>query len=151
MSASRIAKWLCVGFLGLVLTSCGEIGLDAGPGDQAGPGDGTGQVEGAASLVGQLAPGQAAKRRPRMQEATYPYTLVAQSDETGELFRAETDSEGEFSIDIPNSEAGNSFVVTVLAPDGRAVGPIVFDDEGGEGVTGIGPEGETSLLSLIHI
>jgi hypothetical protein len=93
---------------------------------------------GALGLHGRINPGQAAKRRPRVQGSElYPFTVVAQSDTTGEIYRGETDADGAFQVDIPEDETGSSFMVTVLGPDGRAVGPVVLDSSGGEGVTGL--------------
>lgn len=98
-----------------------------------------GNSTGSLMLSGRINPAQAAKHYPRLQgtEGEYPYTLVATSDQTGEVYRADTDPSGEFSIDIPDSEAGNSLVVAVVAPDGHALGPILVDQTAGDGVTGV--------------
>lgn len=102
---------------------------------------GGGVVSDSVTLSGCLNPAAATKTRPRMQSSTetYPYTIVAQSDETGEVYRTQTDAAGEFELVIPPEEVGHSFVVTILGPDGRAVGPVVVDTDttGQEGVTGL--------------
>ena len=100
---------------------------------------------GASALTGRLTPGQAAKVRMRTQAAEFPYTVVAQSNETGTIYRDETDANGDFTIDLPAEEDGHAFVVTILGPDGHAVGPVVFDTSGSNGVTGVKPDGDTSL------
>jgi hypothetical protein len=106
----------------------------ADSGDDATTAEPTGPV----ALSGRINPSQASKRRPRLQDGDlYPFTVVAQSDATGEVFRGETAVDGEFNIDIPDDEVGSSFMVTILGPDGRAVGPVVLDAAGDEGTTGL--------------
>ncbi len=102
----------------------------------------------AVTLSGTINPGQAAKQRPRAQETTYPYTIVAQSDATGAIFRQETESDGSFALGIPAGEEGSSFVVTVLAPDGRAVGPVVLGTSDDDGVTGLKMQRDASLGTI---
>ena len=77
------------------------------------------------------------------QSSTSTYTIIAQSDQTGEIYRTEAEAGSDFELDLPADEEGNSFVVTILGPDGRTVGPIVFDTAAG--TTGITPAGDTSL------
>jgi len=100
------------------------------------------------ALSGRIDPAQAAKHRPRSQEQEYPYTVVAQSDATGEVFRGETDENGDFEINLPDDEMGNSFIVTVLGPDGRAVGPVIFDESGDDGVTGLAMDRAADLGTI---
>jgi hypothetical protein len=104
---------------------------------------------GPVSLSGHINPGQAAKRRARLQGAeVYPYTVVVQSDATGETYRGETSPDGEFKIDLPAEEHGNSLTATILAPDGQAVGPVVLDAAGGEGVTGLAMDRDADLGTI---
>jgi hypothetical protein len=111
--------------------------------------DNDGQPAGAVALRGRINPGQAAKRRPRLQGAElYSYTVVAQSDATGVVYRGATSEEGDFQIDIPADEAGNSFMVTILGPDGRAVGPVILDAANNEGATGLAMERDADLGTL---
>jgi hypothetical protein len=117
----------------------GSNGATTGSTTGTGPGTSTnaGGTSGAVAITGRINPGQAAKARPRMQSETYPYTVVAQSNQTGELYRGATDGAGDFSVDLPESEAGHTFGVTILGPDGRAVGPVLMDKTGDQGVTGV--------------
>jgi len=76
------------------------------------------------------------------------YMVVAQSNQTGAIYRATTDAEGNFELDIPDSERGNTFVVTILGPDGRAVGPVMYATAGENGLTGLTLEGQASLGTI---
>jgi hypothetical protein len=98
-------------------------------------------------LSGRLNPGQAAKERPRMQAESeqYPFTIVAQSDQTGAVYRVETDADGTFQLELPEEEAGNSFVVSILSPDGRAVGPVMMGSADEAGVTGLKMDRDADL------
>jgi len=109
-------------------------------------GDG-GTPGGPVVLSGKLNPGQAAKTRPRMQAEgeQYPFTIVAQSDQTGTVYRVETDADGTFQLELPEEEAGNSFVVSILGPDGRAVGPVMMGSADGLGVTGLKMDRDADL------
>lgn len=140
--------------LGLLLVSCTPNGyLPTDPntttGDVTTATSGTtGDETSPSELTGRLAPGQAAKVRAHAQSTEYPYTVLAQSNQTGEIYRDETNASGDFAIDLPDNEAGNTFVVTILGPDGHAVGPVVFGASGSDGVTGVRPAGDTSLGTL---
>lgn len=149
---SQLLKLLPVLCLTLSLAACNGVppteddvdnGPDVGDVDDDGidqdsdTGDGDGLAATALTIGGRIDPAQSAKSRPQMQAQTYPYTVVAQSNETGETYRAETDDLGDFEIELPDDEEGHSFVVTILGPDGRAVGPVIFEQQGDEGTTGL--------------
>ncbi|MFH1418158.1 MAG: hypothetical protein ABII12_07745 [Planctomycetota bacterium] len=78
-----------------------------------------------------------ANANAQQRAADEGYTVVAQSDQTGGVYRAETDASGDFQLDIPGSETGNTFMVSILGPDGRAVGPLLFGTADGNGLTGL--------------
>jgi hypothetical protein len=116
-------------------------GIDVVNDDNGGNSNGTTAV----SLSGRLAPGMASKSIPRSQTTMYPYTIVAQSNDTGEIYRTQTDETGDFSLDLPAAEQGNTFVVTILGPDGKAVGPVLFGSDGTDGYTGVTMDRAASL------
>ena len=117
--------------------------------DETGEDEATTSSGSGLSIGGRIDPGQAAKRRPRAQTAEeFPYTVIAQSDATGTLYRGETNADGDFKIEIPDDEAGHSFVVTILGPDGRAVGPILIEQKGDQGVTGLALEKEAKFGTI---
>jgi hypothetical protein len=129
----------------LVMGGCGVDqpgGIDSGSPE----GDGAGVVV----LSGQLNPGQAAKARPRMQDLQQelPFTIVAQSDQTGTVYHVETSADGQFELELPADELGNTFIVMVQGPDGRAIGPVVFGEEGGQGITGLAMERDANLGTI---
>lgn len=105
--------------------------------------------DGGAVLTGRILPSQSAKRAPRSQTADLTYMVVAQSDATGELYRATTDATGDFQLALPETEAGNALMVTILGPDGRAVGPVLFGTAGEDGLTGLAPAGDVSLGTIV--
>jgi hypothetical protein len=76
--------------------------------------------------AGQMAPGQDA------------YTVFVASDTTGEIFTADVNDNGSFSVDLPDEEAGNTFTVTVADGFGKSLGPVLFDDLGSTGLTPVG-------------
>lgn len=125
----------------LLLVSCGPQGLL----DPNAPG---GSTTGTTVLTGRIDATQVSKLAPRSQQAVQPYTIVAQSSDTGEVYRVATGGEGDFELALPDAEAGNSFTVTILGPDGRAVGPVVFGEQGQDGVTAVAPDGATSLGTI---
>lgn len=130
---------------GFALIACNGFSLP----DTTSNGDETGDDSAAGvTLRGVLTPGETGKIRPRAQDETYPFTVVAQSDATGEVFRAQTDDGGAFEFDIPASENGNTFMVTILGPDGRAVGPVVFQPGDGTGVTGLAMDRDADLGTI---
>jgi hypothetical protein len=100
------------------------------------------------ALTGQILPPDAAKVAPRSQATAQTYMIVAQSDATGTIYRGTTDASGEFQVDIPEAEAGNTFMITILGPDGQAVGPVLFGVADGDGLTGLELDGEVSLGTI---
>ncbi|MBU0639559.1 MAG: hypothetical protein KKB50_11895 [Planctomycetes bacterium] len=107
-----------------------------------------GSVGGAVTLTGTLVGSQVARTAPGAESGQAGYMVIAQSDATGEVYRGTTDAVGDFEIDIPAAESGNSFMVTILGPDGRAVGPVLFGVADGNGLAGLKPEGETALGTI---
>lgn len=92
------------------------------------------------SLTGVIAPSDAAKRRVRRQGGvsdTPKYIVIAQSADSYETYKAQTNADGSFQLDLPDSEKGNLFTVTIMNESGRAEGPIVFGQDGDNGKTGI--------------
>jgi hypothetical protein len=125
----------------------------AGPSGNNGSAGNNGPATGECLMLsGRLNPGQTTKPRLRMQatDPTYSFTIVAQSDQTGSVYITETQPDGEFALPLPPEEADNSFVVTILGPDGRAVGPVVFDTDatGTLGVTGLTMQRDADLGTI---
>lgn len=125
-----------------------DLDDDDGSDDDGSDDGGTDDASAGVRLSGKLAPAQAAKRRPGVQPGSYPFTIVAQSDATGELYRAETDETGQFVLDLPADEEGHAFTVTILGPDGRALGPVLFGVEGDTGFTGLALERDADLGTM---
>ncbi len=76
------------------------------------------------------------------------YVVVAVSNQTQQDYRGSVSADGSFTSDIPADEAGNTFILTVLGPDSRPVGPILMAVADGEGLTGIKPAGEVDLGTI---
>jgi hypothetical protein len=65
------------------------------------------------------------------------FGVLAQSAETGDIYRGVTDENGDFQIDIPDDEVGELFMVAIVKPDGDPAGPVVFDMTDDAGMTGL--------------
>ncbi len=104
-------------------------------------GDGGGEIvdsnPNALSLTGTILPSESAKRRARAAESDLTYTVVAQSAETMEIYRGTTDADGNFQIDLPTDEQDSLVLLTILTPEGKPAGPIVFDADAEHGFTGL--------------
>ena len=152
------AKWLPLAMC-LVVIGCsnptpyvptdGSSGGDTSTADTSIGDTTSGTAADGIALTGKILTPGAAKAAPRSQTAEATYTVVAQSDETREIYRAATDAEGDFELDLPDDEGGNSFMVTILGPDGRAVGPVLFDEAAGEGATGLTLDQAASLGTVV--
>lgn len=99
-------------------------------------------------VTGKISLSSAAKSPFEAKSAAESYALVAQSNQTGQMYRGLTDGNGVFKIYIPGSEAGNTFLIAILGPDGRAVGPMVFAVFEDKGLTGLVLEGTTFLGTI---
>jgi len=145
---TRRARWFVLPII-LALIGCTDptalLPDGSGPGEDTSPGGSPGD---GISLTGTILSPDSAKRSPRAQSVDEDYVVVAQSDETSQIYRGTTDENGLFEVDIPDSEAGNSFMVSILGSDGRHVGPMLFDTQDDEGATGLAPTGQTNLGAI---
>lgn len=103
-------------------------------------------------IAGSLKIAPTAKRRAMASDGGVAegYTVYASSNATGESYEGTTDAEGNFSIDIPTDEAGNTFVVTIVNPLGHAEGPVLMGQEAFTGVTGLAL-GQSTTLGAINL
>lgn len=127
---------------------CGNITL---PGDLTDPntgGSGTATV--ARALTGTIVAPESAKRAPRQEtdNAGLAYSVVVQSVESGEVYLGQTDANGAFNVSIPEGETGATFIVTLVNPAGQPAGPIVFEQSGGAGKTGLHLVGAADLGAI---
>lgn len=92
-------------------------------------------------VTGTISASATAKARARSEgtDAESGYMVVAASNETQELYTTFTDEHGEFKLELPDSEKGNTFIFTIVNPDGRAAGPVLLDENGTTGVTMLNP------------
>ncbi|MBL8879219.1 MAG: hypothetical protein JNG88_08875 [Phycisphaerales bacterium] len=106
----------------------------------------------ALSLRGTLIGQSAAKRGPRAADADPDsgYTVVAQSTATMETYRGTTDDQGDFLVDLPDDEAGNTFMVAIIDENGQPVSTVVFDGSGDTGYTGLSMS-ESATLGTIEL
>lgn len=106
--------------------------------------DGTGGL----ALTGRLAIKPPASTRfvaGREVAAVAGSEVVAISQDTKEVYRGTVGADGTFDIPLPEDEKGHSMVVTIVGPDGKPLGPVVFDSAGSNGTTGVKPDGEADL------
>jgi len=132
----------------LLLFACGGPGVpdltDTDP-NETDPGPTTGE---AVALSGTIQAPTGGASKLRAQAAAQTYMVLAQSNETGEIYRGVTDGSGDFEIEIPAGEVGNSFVVTILGPDGKAVGPVLFGIAEDSGIMGLDVERDVTLGTI---
>ena len=141
VTSRLIATGLCVlgvCAIGIVLIGCIPL-ADSPPADDTG---------GSITLSGLLTTAGAARSIPQGQSAIATYDVIAQSNETGELYRGTTDGTGAFEIEIPATENGNTFIITILGSDGKAIGPVLFGTADNEGLTGIDLDRDVELGTL---
>lgn len=107
---------------------------------------------GAASLSirGTLLPPASTKRAPRSADSNSDptYSVIAQSTDTLEIYRAATDEQGDFSLELPDSETGNTFMVAIMDENGQPVSTVVFDEAGDTGYTGLTMSDAASLGTI---
>ncbi len=144
-----------IGVVGLALAMVGLMSACQPPSTDSGNvplsgGDGGGGASGSPAIRGRLATGQprTAPLMGRSADVTdlTQCTVVAVSNETGKVYRGSVNADGSFLIDIPDSEAGNTFIQTILGPDGKPLGPIVLPSS--DGATGIAANGEMDLGTI---
>jgi hypothetical protein len=103
----------------------------------------------AASRVirGRLSASANAKRAGQGADASSA-AIVAQAAESMAVYQVTTNADGDFEIEIPEDETSELFMLAMLGPDGRPVGPVVFDQEGSAGFTGLELDGEVDLGTI---
>ncbi|WP_320046880.1 hypothetical protein [uncultured Ilyobacter sp.] len=117
---------------------------DQGTGD-----DTSGTTQSSRTLSGSIVAPESAKRAPYLQAATEPaYQVLVQSVDTLETYTGQTDGSGQFEIEIPEDETGDTFMVTVVMPEGKPGGPVLFGTDGDEGVTGLELVGDANLGTI---
>ncbi|MCC6357847.1 MAG: hypothetical protein IT450_03820 [Phycisphaerales bacterium] len=111
---------------------------DAGDGSTNDDGSDT---DDAFAVSGTISAPATAKARARSEgtDAESGYMVVAASNETQEIYTTFTDENGEFKLELPDSEKGSTFIFTIVNPDGRAAGPVLLDDAGTTGMTMLNP------------
>lgn len=134
--------------LGLAIAGCDGVTMPLA-GGTTDTGDSTADdATGARSITGSIDTPASAKWAPRAQDSPFSYGVIVQAAETGQTYRAQTDAAGDFQVDIPASETGETFVVTLVNPDGQPAGPVIFGTSGTDGLTGLAVTGDTSLGTI---
>jgi hypothetical protein len=133
--------------LSFFVIGCGSSQLSSLDGDDGDP-NSTIQNQSASTLSGSITPSGASKRFPNAKTDQEGYMVVAQSKETGQLYRCVTDAEGKFECDLPDNETGSTMMVTIVSPEGKPIGPVIFDNSSDQGTTGLKLEDNVSLGSI---
>jgi len=83
--------------------------------------DNTGDTAAARTLTGTINASDSAKRTPpcQDQDTEQHYSVIVQSTESQQAYTGETDASGNFQVDIPETETGDTFMVTIMMPDGQ--------------------------------
>lgn len=102
----------------------------------------------ARTLTGTINASESAKRAPCQQATEQRYSVIVQSAETKKNYMGETDSSGGFQVNIPESETGDVFMVSIMMPNGQPAGPVLFSQNSSQGSTGLEITGNTSLGAI---
>lgn len=148
MRKSALAWTACFGLLiaagctpssieGADTESAGTAGTDAQtPAGDTGTVDAGGSTQKARVVTGTIAAAGAPKHAAQSVDAG-GYQVVMQSAASFQMYSGISDSSGAFSVDIPADEDGSLFMVMIIDPRARPVGPLVFDASGDQGFTGL--------------
>lgn len=109
------------------------------------PMDTTGATSPGSSITGTISAPQSARKLPRQMTARQGYRVVVQSAATMRTYTGDTDENGDFTIDLPENEAGELMMMTVVQPDSRAAGLLLFNIFGNEGFGGVEVNGDVDL------
>jgi len=115
------------------------------------PGDTTGTDDTSAAsraVSGTIVAPANAKWAPRGQDADQGFRVSVVSADTLREYTGTSDAEGNFNVEIPDDETGDLFMVTVLDPQSRPLGPVMFDHAGDSGMTGLELDGPADLGTL---
>lgn len=123
-------------------------GSNGSTGDSTGDSTGGDSTDGDTSIRGTLAIGTVAAGAASPIESVVGCEIVAVSDATGEAYRGTVGEDGGFEVELPASEAGNTFVLTLLGSDSRPVGPVLLAVADGTGFTGLKPAADVDLGTI---
>ncbi len=73
------------------------------------------------------------------------FMIVAQSADSMKIYTDTTDGIGAFQVQIPESEQGELFLISIVSPNSQVAGPVVFEQKDGMGMTGLELAGSASL------
>ena len=65
------------------------------------------------------------------------YLVIAVSVQSSNSYYGSADADGKFWVALPDSEKGNTFVVTVMDKTGQAIGPVMYGVNNGAGSLGL--------------
>ncbi|MFO0973807.1 MAG: hypothetical protein U1A27_10270 [Phycisphaerae bacterium] len=143
-------KRAILGLAGIVVMGVIVGGCGTNPSDGGGGGGGGGSDLPSFGLAGRLSVSGTSRKRPfaHADGTSDSYSVYASSNETGESYVGTTDGDGNFAIELPIEEAGNTIIVTVVDPQNHAVGPVLMETQGNEGVTGLALSESASLGTI---
>ena len=130
----KIFQFCLILYIALFLMGCGSSGGSSTPT----PSSDT------VTLSGILGTGTVTSLAVKSITAASGYTVVAVDNSSNTTYRATSDSEGVFSLDVPS---GNSYLLSIIN-DGSYLGPTVFDGSGSEVNTAIAPSSDADLGSI---
>ena len=114
------------------LLGCADVDLPTDTNTDGGTTTDTARV-----ISGVIVAPDSAKRAPLQGVGEPAYNVIIQGTETLDTYTAQTDADGGFDIEIPDDETSDTFTVTLITPDGRPGGPIIFGNNGTHGFTGL--------------
>lgn len=100
------------------------------------------------NLRGRLKRVGASIRNSLHKELEDTQEIILCSNATKALYRGTTAADGTFNVAVPSSEAGSSFVISVVDGQGRCAGPVLMERSGGQGKTGLRVNGDVDLGTM---
>lgn len=127
--------FMIIFFIPLLFIGCGSSSSSS---------DTTGSSTSTVTLSGTLGTGTISSNLVRFVTAASGYTVVAVNNASNKTYRATTEADGSFTLDVPS---GSSYVVSLIN-EGSYVGPVVFDGSGSSVNTAITPSADEDLGSV---
>lgn len=102
----------------------------------------------ARAIQGQILTSAAAKARLRWSDTEPAYSVIVQSTDTLKTYTAQTDSTGEFQVNLPEGTGNETFTVHLITPEGKPAGPVILQSDSTQGSTGLVVDGTADLGTI---
>lgn len=140
MKFFKLFLFACILIIGIALSACDDVDST----DDTDDSDGTSSSSTTVSLTGTLSTGTISGSYFKNTAAASGYTVAIVDNARNRTYRATTESDGTFLVDVP---ADGTYLMS-LVNDGSYIGPTVFDGSGTSVTTGITPTAAEDLGAI---